>query len=88
MTYTITRSRRQIMIETSDGQRWLYPRSIVGLGSADRKVAALEAVGYTEGLPTPPVFSQLLALVQGTTNDQQGATDDPAGTSEHRPALD
>lgn len=52
MTYTITKSRKQIRIETSHGQRWLYPRSEVGTQRADRKVTALEAVGYTDSATT------------------------------------
>lgn len=64
MTYTITKTRRQICIETSDGQRWLYPRSNTGLARANRKLTALESVGYVEEQPTPDTFTQLVEMAR------------------------
>jgi hypothetical protein len=64
MTYTITRSRRQIVISTSDHQRWFYQRTDAGAARANRKIAALEAVGYTEEQPAPDTFTQLRQMAQ------------------------
>lgn len=64
MTYTITKTRRQIGIDTDDGQRWLYPRSEVGLKRANRRLIKLEALGYTEEQPKPDAFTQLVEMAR------------------------
>jgi hypothetical protein len=61
-TYTITHSRRQILIETNDGQRWLMPRGETG--RRDRRIAKLEAAGYTEIFPEPDTFTQLVQMAR------------------------
>jgi hypothetical protein len=48
MTYTITTTRRQYTIKTSDGRLWHYPRSEKGAAAANRKMDALTAAGATE----------------------------------------
>lgn len=63
-TFTITYSRRQIMIETSDNRRWLFQRSNAGIGRKNRRIAALEAAGYTEAAPPPDTFQQLVNMAR------------------------
>lgn len=53
MTYTISTTRRQWLIKTSDGQRWLFQRSDKGAASLDRRLAKLQAAGYTEQAEQP-----------------------------------
>lgn len=47
-TYTITYTGRQIIINTSDGQRTFAPRTDKGWATADRKIVKLQALGYVE----------------------------------------
>lgn len=61
-TFVITYSRRQILIETNDGQRWLMPRGETG--RRDRRIAKLEAAGYTEIFSEPDTFQQFIQMAR------------------------
>lgn len=48
LLYTITTTRHQIRIETSDGSFWLFQKSEEGVKRASACVTRLEALGYRE----------------------------------------
>lgn len=65
-TYTVSYTRRQILVTTSDGDyRRLFPRSDKGAAAMQRYVARLRAVGYTEQAPPPDAFAEIRAMLRG-----------------------
>jgi hypothetical protein len=63
-TFTITYSRKQILIETSDGRRWLCPNSTAGVERVYRRVDKLLAAGYDGKQPEPDAFQQLVDMAR------------------------
>jgi hypothetical protein len=63
-TFTITYSRKQILIETNDGQRWLCPNSTAGVERVYRRVNKLLAAGCDEKQPEPDAFTQLVQMAR------------------------
>lgn len=65
MTYTITHTRRQILIKSDDGaHRRLFPRSDKGRTAAERFIGRLHATGYTERAPEPSAWEEIARLVR------------------------
>lgn len=48
LTYAVSCTGRQIIINTSDGQRAFAPRTDKGWATVDRKRVKLQALGYVE----------------------------------------